>query len=122
VPLVGTGAGKEPKEGRSSAEAFAVCGLPSGPSAPCRPLRLWPRPVEIAATSLVPDGPPIAFRFQGVQHAVAARVGPERIETGWWRGPHVKRDYYRVTTDAGRRCWLFRDREKERWFLHGWFD
>ena len=87
-----------------------------------RPLRLLPRPLEIATTSLVPDGPPIAFRFQGDSHTIAERIGPERIETGWWRGPHVRRDYYRVTTDAGRRCWLFRERDGGKWFLHGWFD
>jgi protein ImuB len=83
---------------------------------------LSPRPIEIAATTIVPEGPPIAFRLHGTQHGVARSVGPERIETGWWRGPHLKRDYYRVTTKDGRRCWLFRDRDTGRWFLHGWFD
>ena len=87
-----------------------------------RPLRLSQRPVEIAATSIVPEGPPIAFRLQGTQHAVTHSVGPERVETGWWRGPHVRRDYYRVTTETGRRLWLFRQRDTGRWFLHGWFD
>ena len=52
------------------------------------------------------------------------RVSEERlfIETGWWRGPHVKRDYYRVLTQTGRRAWLFRERDSQTWFLHGWFD
>jgi len=86
-----------------------------------RPLRLSPNPIEIAAISVVPDGPPIAFRFEGVQHAIADSIGPERIETGWWRGPHVQRDYYRVTTTHGRRYWIFRDHGAGRWFLHGWF-
>ena len=95
--------------------------LPLAVSCP-RPLRLFPRPLEVAATSVIPDGPPIAFRVGGVQHTVTGSVGPERIETGWWRGPHIKRDYYRVTTGGGRRCWLFRDRDTKRWFLHGWFD
>ena len=87
-----------------------------------RPLRLLPRPMEIGVTAVVPEGAPIAFRFHGTQHTVAQSVGPERIETGWWRGPHTKRDYYRVVTQAGRRCWLFRNRDTGRWFLHGWFD
>ncbi len=87
-----------------------------------RPLRLSARPLEIAATAVVPDGPPIAFRVNGMQHTVADSVGPERIETGWWRGPHIKRDYYRITTDDGLRFWLFRNRDTDRWFLHGWFD
>jgi len=87
-----------------------------------RPLRLLPRPVEIAATALVPEGPPIALRLNGTQHTVVNAVGPERIETGWWRGPHVRRDYYRVTTQAGRHAWVFRERDTNKWFLHGWFD
>jgi protein ImuB len=87
-----------------------------------RPLRLSARPLPIVAMSVVPDGPPIAFRYRGKQHAIAEAIGPERIETGWWRGPHVRRDYYRVVTEDGLRCWLFRDRVREQWLLHGWFD
>jgi len=78
--------------------------------------------MEIAATAVAPEGPPIAIRFHGTQHALATCVGPERIETGWWRGPHIQRDYYRMTTQDGRRGWIFRDRATGRWFLHGWFD
>jgi protein ImuB len=48
--------------------------------------------------------------------------GPERIETGWWRGQAVGRDYYRVETTDGRRFWIFRNLEDNRWFLHGVFD
>jgi protein ImuB len=110
VPLVGAG-GTSPQRLKNEA-------VPSGP----RPLRLSPRPIEVSATAIVPDGPPIAFRLRGTRHAVAESVGPERIETGWWRGPHLKRDYYRVTTEKGRRFWLFRERNTRRWFLHGWFD
>jgi protein ImuB len=48
--------------------------------------------------------------------------GPERIETGWWDGAEVERDYY-VACD-GRRAWLWIFRERaapHRWFLHGFF-
>ena len=92
------------------------------PAVAPRPLRLKPRPVQIATAALVPEGPPISFRHDGAQHAVARCAGPERIETGWWRGPHVQRDYYRVTTKGGCHCWIFRDRDTGQWFLHGWFD
>ena len=27
--------------------------------------------------------------------------GPERIETLWWRGPSVRRDYYRIAVESG---------------------
>ncbi len=87
-----------------------------------RPLRLLRQPLEVAATAVVPEGPPIAFQYQGMRHTIANSVGPERIETGWWRGPHLKRDYYRVATSDGRRFWLFRHRDTSRWFVHGWFD
>jgi len=87
-----------------------------------RPLRLLYNPLQIHATALAPEGPPIAFRLKGVSHNVAECIGPERIETGWWRGPHVQRDYYRVLTEGGRRAWVFRHRDSGAWFLHGWFD
>ncbi len=87
-----------------------------------RPLRLLPDPRPIAVTALVPDGPPVQFRCDGRQHVVAACEGPERIETGWWRGPYVQRDYYRITDQAGLRLWIFRQRDDGEWRLHGWFD
>lgn len=89
---------------------------------PVRPLRLSVRPIPIAVVSVVPSGPPISMRVQGSSVGIAYREGPERIETGWWRGPHVQRDYYRVITEKGVRLWVFRDRLTGRWFLHGWFD
>jgi protein ImuB len=99
----------------------AALGEPQYDASVLRPLRLG-RPMRIVAMSVVPDGPPIAFRYRGKQHAVAQSIGPERIETGWWRGPQVRRDYYRVATEDGLRCWLFRDRVHGQWFIHGWFD
>jgi protein ImuB len=48
--------------------------------------------------------------------------GPERIESGWWDGRDVRRDYYVARNPAGVRFWVFRDREPSgRWFLHGVF-
>ncbi|MEX0385703.1 Y-family DNA polymerase [Spiribacter onubensis] len=48
--------------------------------------------------------------------------GPERIETGWWDGHDVTRDYYRARTRRGQRVWIFRDRRGQRhWYLHGIF-
>jgi protein ImuB len=87
-----------------------------------RPLRLLPRPVEVPVIAVVPEGPPTCFDWQGSRQEVVGCVGPERLETGWWRGRHVRRDYFRVACRSGRGCWLFRQRETGRWFLHGWFD
>jgi protein ImuB len=46
----------------------------------------------------------------------------ERIETGWWDGGDIGRDYYTVFDIYGVRLWIFRERaEPHRWFLHGVF-
>ena len=87
-----------------------------------RPLRLRARPAPVDVWSVVPDGPVIRFRWSGREWRVMRTWGPERIETGWWRGPPVGRDYYRVETEGGGRFWLFRRILDDRWFLHGWFD
>jgi len=71
--------------------------------------------------------------------------GPERIESGWWDGRGVARDYYVARqcgggtpepTPAGRprgegqdgpsqshgaKLWVFQERLSERWYLHGVF-
>ena len=87
-----------------------------------RPLRLIARPVGLVAVSVVPDGPLLRFRWRGCLYQAAWSCGPERIETGWWRGQPVGRDYYRMETTAGQRFWVFRRLRDGRWFLHGTFE
>jgi len=70
----------------------------------------------------MPDGPPLQFQLQGRPERIAHTWGPERIETGWWRGRPIHRDYYRIQTTTGRRYWLFRDLGEGGWFLHGTFE
>lgn len=49
-------------------------------------------------------------------------AGPERLETGWWDGGDIRRDYYRVETAAGQHAWVFcPPGEPGCWMLHGWF-
>lgn len=49
-------------------------------------------------------------------------AGPERIESGWWDGQDVARDYYRMRTANGVCLWVFRERRGARdWYLHGIF-
>ncbi|MGH8201616.1 MAG: Y-family DNA polymerase [Steroidobacteraceae bacterium] len=46
----------------------------------------------------------------------------ERIETGWWDGGEIARDYYTAVDARGARLWIFREREPpHRWCLHGVF-
>jgi protein ImuB len=85
-------------------------------------LRFLPQPVALATISVMPDGPPFCFRLRGREHRIARCWGPERIETGWWRGRPIARDYYRVETTTGQRFWLFRSLEEGRWFLQGNFE
>jgi protein ImuB len=53
--------------------------------------------------------------------------GPERIESGWWDGKDVVRDYYiarRVhgaRQTQGARWWVFQERRTKNWYLHGVF-
>jgi protein ImuB len=48
--------------------------------------------------------------------------GPERIESGWWDGADMRRDYYVAKDAAGAILWIYRECTGDRsWFLHGIF-
>jgi protein ImuB len=84
-------------------------------SPPFTPL---PRPVWLLA-----EPQPLAGgeqpRYEG---PLEIEEGPERIESGWWDGHDVQRDYYVARTSAGIRLWVFRERRAPAgWFLHGVF-
>lgn len=53
------------------------------------------------------------------------REGPERIESGWWDGRDVRRDYYVAENPGGEIVWIYRDHrygtDDGEWFLHGVF-
>lgn len=112
------------RHGTTARSAFAAAGR--------RPLWMPPRPLRLepltaGMIAVAPDGPPVRFRLNGVVHRVVQAHGPERIETAWWRGPTVRRDYYIVETESGARFWLFRRRDRAPqaarggWYLHGVF-
>lgn len=105
-------AGCEPGERAAKSDHLAVC---------ARPVRLLPRPVPIRVMALVPDGPPTWFAYRGREHAVVSAGGPERLETAWWRGPDIRRDYFRVTAETGAQFWLFHAFNEQQWYLHGVF-
>jgi protein ImuB len=47
---------------------------------------------------------------------------PERVETGWWDGGEITRDYYMAVDVRGVRLWVYRERmPPHSWFLHGVF-
>jgi protein ImuB len=77
-----------------------------------RPLWLLHTPQQLEEVAGVPRRRG-ALRFFG---------DVERIETGWWDGGDVGRDYYTVFDIYGVQLWIFRERaEPHRWFLHGMF-
>ena len=54
--------------------------------------------------------------------ALELLAGPERIESGWWDGADVQRDYYVASDPCGARFWIYRECAGTRqWFLHGIF-
>lgn len=44
----------------------------------------------------------------------------ERIESGWWDGQDIRRDYTTLSLNGGR-AWVYRDLDTQAWFLHGWW-
>ncbi len=102
---------------------------PAGPwprPASARPALLWrPEPVSTDGDGLT--APP-EFRWRGRDLRTTAHAGPERIAPEWWLDdPDWRsgvRDYWRVTTDAGDRLWLFYAHGADMsagWFCHGAF-
>jgi protein ImuB len=112
------GAGRRKKISASAAHVSQRRGI--GPLE--RPLRLESPPCLLEVISVVPEGPPVQFQWHGEPQKIARAWGPERIQTGWWRGRTIGRDYYRVETTAGTRFWLFRRLNDGAWFLHGIFE
>jgi protein ImuB len=97
-----------------------------------RPLRLFHPPIKIEGGVKVESGklkvesdsPPALLQFandsrRSMTYKLQRHWGPERIETGWWRGLTVCRDYWRVETETGKQLWIYQDRRSQEWFLHG---
>ncbi|GAB5442130.1 MAG: DNA polymerase Y family protein [Fuerstiella sp.] len=85
-----------------------------------RPLRLLPVPVTLQLAG--EEHPAGEFIFLHENHRVISSAGPERLQTEWWQGRSVHRDYFRIVTDRGAAFWIFRDHNRRLWFLHGVFD
>ncbi len=105
-------AGKLPSKAPDKAVSVAEPGSP--PPAMQRPLWLLPAPQRLRVREGLPwhDGP------------LVSEQGPERIESGWWDGAEVQRDYYTVRRADGVRLWVYRERgavEPGSWWLHGVF-
>ena len=86
-----------------------------------RPPCLKERPEPVRVMSAAANGPPGWVQWEDREYAVERTWGPERVETGWWRGADVRRDYYVAETTDGERLWLFHDLAAGGWFVQGVF-
>jgi len=112
----------------------AVCALE--PWADHRPELAWRshRPAK-PSPALLPPGPrPLWLLAQpqqleafvrGTHSPVVLMDGPERIESGWWEGRDVCRDYFLARTRSGQTLWVFREgsgsEADSAWQVHGIF-
>lgn len=82
------------------------------PRAPRRPLWLLPAPVRLDLLQGRPCRHGVGLKLQS---------GPERIQSGWWDGADIARDYFVAEDASGGVLWVFRECVQKRWFLHGIF-
>ncbi|TAN50410.1 MAG: DNA polymerase Y family protein [Betaproteobacteria bacterium] len=77
-----------------------------------------------ARPTALPGGPRPLWLLETPRHLgeneFVLLTGPERIESGWWDGGEVRRDYFIARTGDASLVWIFRERERG-WFLHGIF-
>ena len=48
-------------------------------------------------------------------------IGPYRVSGGWWV-KEIERDYYYAHSLRGECWWVFFDKPRAAWFLHGFVD
>lgn len=108
----------------AASTAAAGSGSPMAPLPLHRPAWLLPEPLALAEREGLPwfEGRPLQLLS-----------GPERIETGWWDGAPVARDYFTAQAADGALVWIWRgrlpgvatavpgQREAAGWFLQGLF-
>ena len=89
----------------------ATPGGTAGAAAGPRPVWLLAEPVMLSAADQQRMNP----------GGLILEEGPERIESGWWDGKGVARDYYVARHPQGARWWVFQERRTRCWYLHGVF-
>ena len=104
-----------------------LCGRESDRLLLERPLWILEEPAPLDLEQAVPQ-------YQG---PLRLESGPERLETGWWDGEDIARDYFVAVNPRGVHLWIYRDRRHGRdcngrnsrhgrevhddWYLHGIF-
>jgi protein ImuB len=99
-----------------------------------RPEQAWRRSVDRPSAAAGPPAAPLherplwllpapqkQGRGRGFREGPGPVTDPERIESGWWDGREMRRDYHVVIGAAGEKLWLYRDCQSHDWYLHGIF-
>lgn len=104
-------------QGRTALHTTRTDALLTYPLPLHRPAWLLTEPMPLAERDALPllEGQPL--------HLIS---GPERIETGWWDGQPVARDYFIAQAEDGSLVWVLRGRlpaaqHEVNWFLQGRF-
>jgi protein ImuB len=78
--------------------------------------RIYPKPVPLPPR---PRQEPDGWMLHGLQQGPVVRVsGPYIVSGGWWKRT-VHREYHFAETRKGELLWVYYDRTRRRWFLHG---
>lgn len=107
----------QPPDATENAAVQAALAAADQPLPLAHPAWLLPEPLPLAEREQQPwlQGRPLQLLS-----------GPERIESGWWDGEGVARDYYIAMAEDGSLLWLFRGRlptvpGQPVWYLQGRF-
>jgi protein ImuB len=96
----------ERASGQTAMTLAATAPAKTPPGFPLRPLWLLASPRPLGADPVL--------------SGLKLLSGPERIETGWWDGEDIGRDYFVGRSPRGEQLWLYRERGGG-WFMHGVF-
>jgi protein ImuB len=88
-------------------ESGATGGWPAG----ARPLWLLASPRPLVEIGEMPQ-------YEG---PLTLLTTPERIESGWWDGHDVAREYFVASNPAQSLLWIYREPRHGSWYLHGFF-
>lgn len=89
-----------------------------GTSAPPAAVGALPRPLWLLASPIAID----ERNNRPYHHGpLALLAGPERIESGWWDGRLVQRDYFIASDEGDALLWIYRERVPDAQARHGWF-
>jgi protein ImuB len=96
--------------------AWRSC-LPGGEGSAAQDIAFGPRPLWLV------EPPQMLEERGGVPQQDGPLVmlaGPERIESGWWDGAEIKRDYFIARAADTALLWIYREAGGG-WYLHGIF-